>query len=341
MPHIPQEVLVTLHKLDDIERQVFVKLEEILNIKLSENVSVEIARSQITKDATKLIINFQELLAILKIQSSNYPGNEELSVMTQIYESKISLLKQELRENQLKSYKLEEELIHEQRIEKFAKVPERKKSIGEMKQELFNGRLVEEEKKIQEHDLEDKILDQNKSITATLQSTRHLMTSSIMQTELNMDSLDQQSKDLSTFDGLLSNLEETLKKSRNIVKFIEKQDRLDKNRIYLSLGFFLICCLWVIWRRILKTPVKILLWSFFKIFKIFLWLLPKSKEVKIIEAIVETSSATLESIATDIATASSSTSSILDTAVEVVMDIEASTIQTWEQTVTELIKDEL
>lgn len=334
MPHIPQDISTTLRKLDGIECQVFEKLLEILDIsKLSENLSVEIVRSQITKDATNLIVNFQELVSILKIQSQNYPSNEQVTVMAQIYEDKTSQLKQELRENQLKSYSLEEELVHQQRIDKFGKVPERKKSISEMRQELFNGRLVEEEKHIQEQNLEEKILDQNKSITATLQSTRHLMTSSIMQTELNIDSLDQQSKDLNTFDSLLSNLEETLKKSRNIVKFIEKQDRLDKNRIYLSLGFFLVCCLWVIWRRILKTPVKILLWSFFKVFRIFVWLMPKTKEKEIIEAVI--ASSTIIAVATEIASETTMTSAILDTAAEVVMELEST------QWVSEMIKDEL
>ena len=39
------------------------------------------------------------------------------------------------------------------------------------------------------------------------------------------------------------------------------------------MGFFILCCSWVVYRRILRRPLKIFLWSFFKIFNIFNWLL--------------------------------------------------------------------
>ncbi|EGV64501.1 Protein transport protein sec20 [Yamadazyma tenuis] len=334
---VPAGIKSYLDELDFLQERVFDKIESITNIneskEASENISIEFTRSKISKEVTKLILQFEELVTVLNAQILNYRDIKEVQVLGEVYKDKLVHLRIDLREAQMESYRQEEEIVHKQRVKKFGTVPERPKTMEEMKHELFEGRSQEEENRLREKSAEDQLVEQNKSITATLQSTRQLMTTSIVQTELNIDSLEQQTKDLSAFDILLNELTSTLRKSGNIVKFIEKQDKQDKYRIYLSIGFLLVCCAWVVWRRILKVPVKILLWSILRIFRVFLWFLPKSTEKDILESV---DVSTGISIATATFTASS-----IDTQS---MASEETVVQTWEQiveTATSLIKDEL
>ena len=119
------------------------------------------------------------------------------------------------------------------------------------------------------------ILDKNKAITAALQTTRQMMATSIMHTELNIDLIEQQTKDMSRLNDKYTDFNELLSKLKAIVKFIQKQDRQDKNRIYMSVGFFFAVCAWVIWRRILKMPVKIFLWAVLRTFGLVNWVVLK------------------------------------------------------------------
>ncbi|CAH6718585.1 protein transport protein Sec20p [[Candida] jaroonii] len=364
---IPADVTQCLTILDGLQDQVFDRFEDIVNIgdplTGGSVESIDFIRSSISKDATKLIGKFENTLNILKIKVNNYIGtfdvdHDRLKIIFELYQDKLSNLKHQLKETELKSYRLEEEFNHKQRMKSFSKVPEREKTFEEMKQELFDGRS-NEDKELKERDVEQQLLDTNKSVTASLKNTRQLMAASIIQTELSIDSLDQQSKDLNSFNGLLDELNNTLKKSKNIVKFIEKQDRSDKNRIYLSLGFLMVCCAWVIWRRILKLPVKILLWSTIKVFRIFLWFMPSkvlnAEEVISSQVLASEMSATAvatlstlaivstitSTISTSISTISTGSSIPLSERLneEIIMDMEVS--KTWEEIVTEVIKDEL
>lgn len=350
---VPDDINACIRRLDDTQTEIFDKLEDIIeksNPKKITEMSIDAIRSQISKEVTKLILSFEQLVVILNTQVNNYRymDMDKLRVLPDIYGDKTRQLKNALRDTQLKSYTLEEEFIHNQRINKFGIVPEREKTIAEMRNELFGGRLEEAEKELEEKNVEEQIMQQNKSITTSLQSTRQLMTSSILQTELNIDSLEQQTKDLSSFDSLLTDLASTLKKSRNIVKFIEKQDRQDKNRIYMSVGFLLICCAWVIWRRILRVPVRLLLWSMLKTFRIFLWLMPKSTLTEILEDMAATTTGIVAATTTGIMATQSTLSQgkPQETLIKVPQHDQENedSVKTWDEIInqsTELVKDEL
>lgn len=258
-------------QLNILQFASFAKINEIIDASdpsiNHDDESIEHKRTKLTREANGIILQFRDLLKIIEINLAG-KDNAPLSVKYQIYKQKLSNLRFKLRESQLQSYDLENELDHKQRIAKF--VPEIKKaeSEAEMKERLFSGRNMKKNKS-KNQTTQDQILSHNKSITSSLQTTRQLMSTSIVQTELNIDSVDQQTKDLSNLNDKFTDFESLLKRSRNIVRFIEKQDRKDKNRIYLSISFLLLCCAWVIWNRLLKLPVKFMLWSFFKIFRIF------------------------------------------------------------------------
>lgn len=305
---IPPKFQSKLHSLDSIQSQIF-KLIDVL-VKESNETFPE-SKAAIVKEITQHLMEFEQLITAVEVDAQNYK-NPKVDAAVQIYKNKLPQLKVASREAQLQAYKLEEIQIHKQRVSSW-RVPERPKLTEEMKQELFGKRL----KKTVEESVEQQIMQQNQSITSSLKVTRDLMKTLILQTELNIGTLEQQTKDLSLFDSLLVELQTTLMKSKNIVKFIEKQDRHDKNRIYMSLGFLMLCCAWVIWRRILKTPVKILLWSFFKIFRVFLWFLPKKErdvfEIGGMSEVVSSVSTVMETIGSSLETMETGTMETMET----------------------------
>lgn len=275
------DVRVVVGSLDGIQRKVFENLDQIIQSgDQNEGINAEsgdVIRTKMCRDTNNLLLKYNDKLMILNGKLKKKDVNDKWKALKELYNDKLMFMRGQLRQTQVQSYEKEEELAHKQRLERYGGLEEEEEgeeSVVEMRDKLFGNRTQEQEKEHQEKTIEDQILEHNKSISTSLQSTRQLMTTSIIQTELNIDSLDQQTKDLSGLDNMLVTLNDTLKKSRNIVKFIEKQDRSDKNRIYMSMGFFLICCMWILWRRVLKVPVKILMWSLLKIFRICLWMFP-------------------------------------------------------------------
>ena len=259
-------------RLDELQFAVFAKINEIIDdcdpTASQGEESIELKRIKSTKDANGLIFKFRDMLKVIEINISG-GSDDQLSVKYQIYKEKLSNLRIKLRESQLQSYNSENELVHNQRIAKYSPVLKENLNESDLRNDLFSGRSTKEDSKVKNKTIQDQILSHNKSITSSLQSTRQLMSTSIVQTELNIDSVEQQTKDLSNLNDKFTDFESLLNKSKNIVRFIEKQDRKDKNNIYLSIGFLLLCSAWVIWRRLLKMPVKFFLWSLFKIFRIF------------------------------------------------------------------------
>lgn len=258
--------------IDQLQYIIFSKIRQIIDIPANESINDR--RKELSKEASVLLNEIRNNLKIIDIKLQ---GNHLTLTKTkyQAYQQKFLGLKAQLRESQLKSSENEDELVHRKRVDKYVKPVleklERNKSSKDLREELFAGRSENDQKAANDSTVKDQILIHNKSITNSLQLTRQLMSTSIMQTELNIDSIDQQSKDLSQLNNKLLDLNVILKRSKQIVRFIEKQGKKDKQRIYLSIGFLLLCCAWVIWRRILKLPVKIMLWTFFKLFGIMNW----------------------------------------------------------------------
>lgn len=269
---ISSDIDNSFKRLDELQFSVFAKINEIIDdsdpTANQGEESIELKRIKSTKDANGLIFKFRDMLKVIEINISGV-NDDQLSIRYQMYKEKLSNLRIKLRESQLQSYNSENELIHNQRIAKYSPVRNDKLDESDLRKDLFSGRSTKDDSKVKNKTIQDQILSHNKSITSTLQSTRQLMSTSIVQTELNIDSVEQQTKDLSNLNDKFTDFESLLSKSKNIVRFIEKQDRKDKNNIYLSIGFLLLCSAWVIWRRLLKMPIKFFMWSLFKIFRIF------------------------------------------------------------------------
>lgn len=272
-------------RLDLIQESVFSKVFEIVNLTgkkddlVEDNESIENKRSEIVKEATLMFKEFSDILQILDIKITQHK-DKSLGLDYEIYREKLDNMNIRLRKAQLQSYNDQSLLAHRQRIHKYLKKEEKETDIEKTREKLFAGKSIDQEVGKEQTGGEE-VLTQNKSITHALRATRTMMNTSLMQSELNIESLDQQTKDVSRFDDMLTDFQSLLLKSKQIVKFIERQDRQDKNRIYLSIGFFLICCAWVLWRRIFKLPVKILIWTLLKLIGIADLIVPSSKPLRV------------------------------------------------------------
>ncbi|KAM9933177.1 hypothetical protein OXX80_007198 [Metschnikowia pulcherrima] len=231
------------------------------------------------KIATLLIQRIADLNSVVELKVQQLPGSLSttsfLHESLDLYNGKVKHLRRKLKESQLAAHGKENAIIHQQRLQEYlpAKGSDDEPEFLDARSSLFAGRSASRE--AQAHDkskpIGEQILTQNKNITSSLQQSKQLMAMSVMQTELNIDTLDQQSKDLTHLNDKLLDMESVLSKSKQIVKFIEKQDKHDKRRIYAAIGFLLLCSALVLWRRVLKLPAKILLWTFFKMFGILHW----------------------------------------------------------------------
>lgn len=339
---------------------IYLQLDELQNEALFKIKGIFSDKEEVKEQAYSVMSEFKNLLAVAKTLSKT----DEDHLTYQIYVDKLADLKVRLREAQVRSRAAANTTIHKQRIDEYC---QKEKSLEDAKEELFRG--SNQGKNVSETGInklsgQTQLLEKNKAITASLQATRQMMSTSIMHTELNIDTIDQQSKDLGQLNDKFSDFNDLLTRSRAIVQFIQKQDRSDKNRIYMSLGFLAAVCFWVIWRRILKLPVYFMLWSLLKVFRIFTWLLPAGLSELLIPPIgAEVSSSSMMRIGTTSASSSTSTTVLASAAVSSVTSVvsalvssidleneyamsidESSEIETWEDIVsqaTELVRDEL
>lgn len=235
----------------------------------------QLTRAQRVKDATAKIQQIPDLIQITELYIKQVPESTARSLYwpekIDLCRASVAHLWLKLKDAQLEASAAENAAIHKQRLRMYcAEEPgaDGEESVAGQREKLFAGRTQKPET---EKTPEQKLLAQNKSITSSLRLSRQLMEMSVMQTELNIDTLDQQTKDLTKFNDKLLNMDMILGQSRQIVKFIEKQDRSDKRRIYMAIGFLLVCSAWVVWRRVLKLPVKILMWTLLKAFGVVGW----------------------------------------------------------------------
>lgn len=278
------EIRNLFKQIDALQAQVLLKTRLISNSghATSEVEPVEISREATAKSATVLIQKILDLVRVAELKILQLPeksvSEHFLQETLELYQAKIKHLRRKLKDSQLAAYSEENTSVHEQRLreycpEKTGNDSDSERSVN-ARQALFAGKSTKKEGQNgndKNKSIGQQILTQNKNITSSLQHSKQLMTMSVMQTELNIDTLDQQSKDLTQLNEKLIDMEAVLGKSKQIVKFIERQDKQDKRRIYAAIGFLLFCSAWVLWRRVLKMPVKILLWTLFKMFGIFNW----------------------------------------------------------------------
>ncbi|SCU81460.1 LAMI_0B06348g1_1 [Lachancea mirantina] len=113
----------------------------------------------------------------------------------------------------------------------------------------------------------DQLLSTNQRITASLMRSNNVLKSSVLQSELNISELEQQTHSLQTLGNRFDALGGILTTSSTMIKAINNASQQEQRQIYASLGFLVLCMSWVLWRRIFKGPFKLIIWLWFRFFR--------------------------------------------------------------------------
>ncbi|CEP61260.1 Sec20p LALA0_S02e10396g [Lachancea lanzarotensis] len=112
-----------------------------------------------------------------------------------------------------------------------------------------------------------KLLSTNRKITSSLVRTSHMLRSSVLQSELNVSELQEQTASLHKLNDRFDSLSGILTTSSKVVRVIQNSSGQEKRQIYSGLSFLALCIGWVLWRRVFKMPVKLALWLWFRFFR--------------------------------------------------------------------------
>lgn len=119
--------------------------------------------------------------------------------------------------------------------------------------------------------IKGKTLQVNKKITSNLLRTNQILRSSVLQSELNIDELKQQTDTLMLVNDKFDRFKAMSQASTKLIKAINNSSYQEKQKVYAAIAFFCGCIMWVLWRRIFKYPVKFTFWLCFKFFKSLLY----------------------------------------------------------------------
>lgn len=147
----------------------------------------------------------------------------------------------------------------------------------------------------------DNLLNKSKMVTKNLIKGNQVLQSGVLQSDLNLDELKQQTNSLGKVEEKYSQFEMIFNKTSVLVKSLEKSSNQEKRDVYLALSFLILCVSWVLWRRVFKLPVKLCIWLTFKFFKGILLSIGLVKRAPVI------TNGTLSSVVSTTATVTEST----------------------------------
>ena len=338
-----------LQYVDDLKDLKFKMLDQLNKLNNSntevndditfDNTTEEIDSRSVSEECTKLILQFESVLkvAIVAINQSNkhikltYIQSQSLDNMDtlKISGSNLDKCKPQLIQAVKElivltnwNYEFKQKLkqrIQNDHYEKLNQIDELRNDAILKHSQLRTKETVKDTKTIdiQATSTKSQLLSQTKKLSNNLIKGNQILQSSILQSNLNLDELRQQTNSLQTVDDKYDQFQSIVSKTSTLVKSLEKASNQEKRDVYLALFFLIACISWVIWRRILKLPVKLFLWVCFKFFKSIL------VAIGMVQTSVKGSSITPPDMISNnslMATATESLENIVDEAMERILD---------------------
>ncbi|CDK28651.1 unnamed protein product [Kuraishia capsulata CBS 1993] len=272
-----EDVYKATSKIQNIIRQL--KSDHVFENIQEESFSA--IRTEYVEQALKLFRESQELLDVVKfkLESGSREFEKRLDYIVQ-YDTlteRIGDLRVDLRKAQLVSVEREEEVIRNQREKFFSNNYQNPAGDENGKEDLF--KTSGKKDSIANATFGDKLLDKNMSITASLQKSRQMMEATVMRSELNVEELEASTRNVQHLGSQYEFFNDILAKTNGLVKEINKSSSKERREIYMAISFFGACVAWVVWRRLLKRPVMLLLWTIFKTFSMFRFIYGKASSV--------------------------------------------------------------
>ncbi|KAG0655662.1 Protein transport protein sec20 [Maudiozyma exigua] len=288
-----------LQYVDDLKDLKFKMLDQLSKLNSCNNeinedstlndTTEEVNSQSISEECTKLILQFESILkvAIVSINQSNknmkltYIQSQSLDDIDSLKISgsnfndcKPSLIQtiKELIVLTNWNYEFKQKLkqrIQNDHYDKLSQIDELRNEAIEKHSQLRTKDTIKDTRTvdIQASSTKSQLLSQTKKLSNNLIKGNQILQSSILQSNLNLDELRQQTSSLQTVDDKYDQFQSIVTKTSSLVKSLEKASNQEKRDVYLALFFLIACISWVIWRRILKMPVKLFLWMCFKFFK--------------------------------------------------------------------------
>ena len=339
-----------LQYVDDLKDLKFKMLHQLNKLNSSNNetsedsklndTTEEIDSQSISEECTKLILQFESILKVAivainqsnknikltYIQSQSLDDIDTLKISGSNFDRCKPLLIQTVKELIVLTnwnYEFKQKLkqrVQNDHYDKLSQIDELRNEAIEKHSQLRTKDTVKDTRTmdIQATSTKSQLLSQTKKLSNNLIKGNQILQSSILQSNLNLDELRQQTSSLQTVDDKYDQFQSIVTKTSSLVKSLEKASNQEKRDVYLALFFLIACVTWVIWRRILKMPVKLFLWMCFKFFKSILVAIGMVQST--MKNSTLTSSESIGSSKTLIATATESLEKIVDDVMDRILD---------------------
>uniref|UniRef100_A0A060TBU6 ARAD1D37598p n=1 Tax=Blastobotrys adeninivorans TaxID=409370 RepID=A0A060TBU6_BLAAD len=109
--------------------------------------------------------------------------------------------------------------------------------------------------------VEDRVVQKSQDITQTLQRVHRMAQTEVIKSELNIDELEQSTRNLTKLEEKYTAFDVLLSGSKRLIRHLEQADTWDRRYMLASLSFLATVMLWILWRRVLKLPVMFILWT--------------------------------------------------------------------------------
>lgn len=133
----------------------------------------------------------------------------------------------------------------------------------------LNDNVLVNDNNLEELSNQEKLLQQNSVLTNKLQNVNAMLKSTLLAGEMNLNELDQSTKSLSDLSDSYQMFGSILNTTNSLVKEINKASKEERIMIYRAIYFFITVCCWILWRRIFKRPILLIIWLIFSPLKLF------------------------------------------------------------------------
>ncbi|KAK9365680.1 Sec20-domain-containing protein [Lipomyces kononenkoae] len=107
--------------------------------------------------------------------------------------------------------------------------------------------------------------------TAALRRTHRLLEAEIARSSLSLEVLDESNTALKKLTKQYTAFDMVLGMSRRVISVLEQADKWDKIYMISAMGFLLLVVCWILWRRVFKGPVRLVVWTIVKGGKAVSW----------------------------------------------------------------------
>lgn len=105
------------------------------------------------------------------------------------------------------------------------------------------------------------LLQSASDVTLALKRTHALLEQELEKSTLSLETLDHSSQTLRQLEHKYGAFDVLLRGSKRLINELEQADKWDRWMIYGGLAIFGLTCLWIIYKRILRGPLGLIIWA--------------------------------------------------------------------------------